>query len=78
MRGKLIISLVTAGAWVASSPAFAQYYYVPAHGHYRDRPDYAAQAPRVVQRCIPMCPFDRNPCDPIYFKRGDGRCTERW
>jgi hypothetical protein len=25
--------------------------------------------------CVKLCPTDQNPCDPPYFKDGDGRCT---
>jgi hypothetical protein len=25
--------------------------------------------------CIPQCPQDLSPCDPLYFKRADGRCS---
>ncbi len=36
-------------------------------------------APRIVRQrvCVPMCPEDTLPCDPIYFKIADGRC-DHW
>ena len=29
-----------------------------------------------LQGCVKWCLDDINPCDPIIFKRGDGRCQE--
>lgn len=26
--------------------------------------------------CVPLCQFDRSPCDPIQFKIADGRCED--
>ena len=31
--------------------------------------------PSYERVCIKMCPQDSLPCDPIYFKVADGRCT---
>ena len=25
--------------------------------------------------CVPTCADDASPCDPVYFKRADGRCA---
>ena len=40
-------------------------------GGYVDRYNW----PTPWGRCIRMCANDNLPCDPIYFKIGDGRCT---
>jgi hypothetical protein len=31
--------------------------------------------PTPFGHCIKMCAHDNLPCDPVYFKIGDGRCT---
>ena len=28
--------------------------------------------------CIKLCPQDRSPCDPVYFKTADNRCSARY
>ena len=40
-------------------------------GGYVDRYNW----PTPWGRCIRMCATDNLPCDPIYFKIADGRCT---
>ncbi len=35
----------------------------------------AAPMSRQVVLCRKMCPQDFSPCDPIYFKTADGRCS---
>jgi hypothetical protein len=32
-------------------------------------------APAPAAACIRACPNDMSPCDPVYMKRADGRCS---
>lgn len=32
----------------------------------------------VTQACVPKCPDDRTPCDPIAYKTADQRCVRDW
>jgi hypothetical protein len=44
---------------------------------YSDEYDPRIRAPysEGVIYCVPQCREDLNPCDPLYFKRADGRCS---
>ena len=72
----------------AAAPAFAGYYYYQTVGRYhthdgeqmylgRDLGGYVDRYgwPTPYGGCIKMCASDNLPCDPIYFKIADGRCT---
>ena len=61
-------------------PPYASYYHThdgrmlyqgPNLGGYVDRYNW----PTPYGHCIRMCNSDNLPCDPIYFKVADGRCT---
>ena len=80
---RILAATVAATALLgAAAPAFAGYYYYAAQdgprlyqgrdiGGYVDRYGW----PTPFGHCIKMCAHDNLPCDPVYFKIGDGRCT---
>ena len=73
----------------AAAPAFAGHHHHPRYASYHHTHDgrMLYQGPNIssyVDRynwpvpwraCIRMCNSDMLPCDPIYFKVADGRCT---
>jgi hypothetical protein len=91
LRAKPLLGVILAAAvalptvWV--EPSFA----APVHHHVRHNhrlpPPPVAEAPyaafperdvTTASACIPMCPSDYLPCDPIYFKLADGRCDGKY
>jgi hypothetical protein len=44
---------------------------------YGDQYDPPIRAPysEELEYCVPLCREDLSPCDPLYYKRADGRCT---
>ncbi len=66
---KSIVAIV--GLSLAATAAQAQ------AGRHRYRHHYDELYGYVVptQVCQKMCPQDFSPCDPIYFKVADGRCS---
>lgn len=42
-----------------------------------ERPRRAIPAAPPAPKCEPMCANDYAPCDPIYFKVADRRCSDR-
>lgn len=78
----IIAGLAVAALAVALPVAQAQAHRLHYRHHYvrHHRPEhriYHAQQAVNQRVCIPMCPEDMLPCDPIYFKTADGRC-DRW
>jgi len=45
--------------------------------HYGDQYDTRYRSPYSEDGyyCVPQCRADFSPCDPLYFKRADGRCS---
>jgi hypothetical protein len=44
---------------------------------YGDQYDKSYRSPYHEEEnyCVPQCPQDLSPCDPLYFNRADGRCS---
>lgn len=70
---RAILVLAAAAILVASGPALAK----KRHRHhgrtYTAERVYTPRAQAGV--CQPWCEFDLSPCDPVEFKRADGRCA---
>ncbi len=90
IRKTLAACLAAAALLGAAAPAFAghhrYYHQQPVGYHTHDGPMlYQGRAtggyvdryawPDPWGGCIRMCNSDNLPCDPIYFKIADGRCT---
>ncbi len=80
IRSILATGLAVATLLGAAAPAMAGFYYVqygPQLYQGRDIGGYVDRYgwPTPYGHCIKMCATDDLPCDPIYFKIGDGRCT---
>ena len=90
MRRVIAAVCAAAGMLGAAAPAFAGgHHHHPPYASYhhthdgrmlyqgRDVGGYVDRYnwPTPWGRCIRMCANDNLPCDPIYFKIGDGRCT---
>jgi hypothetical protein len=74
MRKSTIIGGALLTASLIGGAAVAQVYVGPADWsdpYYRSGPPVA----RPAMYCQKMCPRDFSPCDPIYFKTADGRCS---
>lgn len=77
----IIAGFAVAALAVALPVAQAQAHRVYDHHHYvnHHRPErriYHVQHAVNQRVCIPMCPEDLLPCDPISFKIADGRCDQ--
>jgi hypothetical protein len=81
IRSKRAACLAVTAFLGAAAPAMAQDYYYLADGRQiyqgRDRAGYVDRYgwPSPWGGCVKMCASDNLPCDPIYFKTADGRCT---
>ena len=90
MRRVIAAVCAAAGMLGAAAPAFAGgHHHHPPYASYHHTPDgrmlYQGRAvggyvdrynwPDPWGHCIRMCATDNLPCDPIYFKIADGRCT---
>ncbi len=61
---------------LAQAEAHDAYYYRHHPEHRRPVHHIYRAQPKVYHRvCVPMCPEDTLPCDPVYFKIADGRCN---
>ncbi|MBV1705590.1 MAG: hypothetical protein KGQ37_00110 [Hyphomicrobiales bacterium] len=60
---------------LAQAEAHDAYYYHHHVRHHRPVRHVYRAPPQVYHRvCVPLCPQDTLPCDPINFKIADGRC----
>lgn len=68
-----VVILVTLSAFAVLAPALAQSH-MPRYGDAGEPPSgvpyYAGD-----NYCVPQCREDPSPCDPLYFKQADGRCS---
>ena len=71
MRSILLIASVAATVF-APTTAPAQYYR-RGPAWYDGPPPYVARGRAIY--CQKLCNLDYSPCDPIEYKRADGRCT---
>ncbi len=78
--GGTFLAVALAAAAMLPSPAFAQSYgddrFDPTLGFFDVEP-YVPENVPDRNGCVKICFRDVSPCDPIQYKRVDGRCSHK-